>query len=98
MRLIDADDLKDLMFVALMGYENGFIRGIENVIDDCPTIDAVPVVRCKDCVSYVYSGNYIDDDDGEEKEFWYCDFHSLPNNSVQMQSNSFCSYGERKEG
>ena len=58
--------------------------------------DAVPVVRCKDCKSYKKSGEY-EDENGEIKEYWYCEFHSLPKNLVQMQSDDFCSYGERKE-
>lgn len=58
--------------------------------------DAVPIVRCKDCKSYKKSGEY-EDENGEIKEYWYCEFHSLPKNLVQMQSDDFCSYGERKE-
>lgn len=77
-RLIDADDLKDLMFVALMSYERGFISIIENVINDCPTVDAVEVVRCKDCEHYcddewcdINEAYFEDDDfcsDGKRKE------------------------------
>lgn len=84
-RLIDADKLKDLMFVAYMRHEHGFISGIENVIDDCPTIDAVPVVRCKDCKFY------------ETKHY----YKGICKNIIGMvdvkDGNSFCSYGERKE-
>lgn len=58
--------------------------------------NAVPVVRCKDCKSYKKSGEY-EDENGEIKEYWYCEFHSLPKNLVQMQPDDFCSYGERKE-
>lgn len=76
-RLIDADDLKDLMFVALMSYERGFISIIENVINDCPTVDAVEVVRCRDCEHWddewcVINEAYFEDDDfcsyGKRKE------------------------------
>lgn len=84
-RLIDADDLKDLMFVALMSYERGFISIIENVINDCPTVDAVEVVRCKDCKFY------------ETKHY----YKGICKNIIGMvdvqDGNSFCSYGERKE-
>lgn len=41
MRLIDADALLDAISVHL--------ERIEQEIDDAPTIDAVPVVRCEDC-------------------------------------------------
>ena len=51
MRLIDADALgvgrcsKDVLPAAYCAGWNGLIELIENA----PTVDAVPVVRCKDC-------------------------------------------------
>ena len=47
-------------------------------------VDAVPVVRCKDC-KWLYSemGNYC------------CRSHR---GLVRICENSFCSYGERKDG
>lgn len=59
MRLIDADALKR----AITEYHNGLkphyisklvdaeIADIQDIIDEQTTIDAVPVVRCKDCVA-----------------------------------------------
>lgn len=50
-------------------------------IRNAPTIDAVPVVRCKDC-------KYRDEQTANCARFrkgWY------------VQSNSFCSWAERKE-
>lgn len=48
MRLIDADALLDAMrdeeFQTFVPLDE-----IDSVIDKAPTIDAVPVVRCKDC-------------------------------------------------
>lgn len=58
MRLIDADDCKDLMYVMCMGQDKEFIRAMEQVIDDCPTVDAVPIVRCKDCKYWDYGDCY----------------------------------------
>ena len=55
MRLIDADALIPMMKYATTDNEIGVfpIRigfdAIKRVIDDAPTIDAVDVVRCKDC-------------------------------------------------
>ena len=48
MRLIDADKLVDMM------YDNEYttlcpLDEVSGVIDNCPTVDAVPVVRCRDC-------------------------------------------------
>ena len=49
MRLIDADKLIAKAYI--MQEPNGFIHSVvtERQIAKAPTIDAVPVVRCKDC-------------------------------------------------
>ena len=48
MRLIDAENLSDML------YDNEFaslcpLDEVSGVIDACPTVDAVVVTRCKDC-------------------------------------------------
>ena len=48
-RLIYADDFLDLFYVASAGQDKAFISVVEMVMKDTPTIDAVEVVRCKDC-------------------------------------------------
>ena len=65
MRLIDADEMR-----------NGWIDGINepiycanDVLDDIdeqPTVDAVEVVRCKDCIWYHKA--HIKCNDGTEKD------------------------------
>lgn len=87
MRLIDADalikscqDEKGLYF----SYEAAVSA---NTVDYAPTVDAVPVVRCKYCnmckiVEY-YGG-------GEKLVCRLFDRSMLP--------DDFCSYGERKGG
>lgn len=52
------------------------------------TIDAIPVVRCQDCKhAWIHPCGYV-----------YC--HRDGRNAYEMTFNldSFCSYGERKEG
>ena len=57
MRLIDADALMDRLTkkkpeVARMRYVEGFndaILKFRSMVHSAPTIEAVPVVRCKDC-------------------------------------------------
>ena len=46
MRLIDADALPKYTGYALSADE------VATAVDTAPTIDAVPVVRCKDCIYY----------------------------------------------
>lgn len=48
MRLIDAEKLVDML------YDNEFavlcpLDEVSGVVDACPTVDALPVVRCRDC-------------------------------------------------
>lgn len=94
MRLIDADALQALFNVvstSLLGdaelckdtehMVRAFIMTTE-MIQDAPTIDAVPVVRCKDC-------KYYKPDEYE----CGCDY-GLP----CVKADDFCSYGERRTG
>ena len=47
MRLIDADALD--MYERLKSYYGDAWRDAQEEIDAQPTVDAVPVIRCKDC-------------------------------------------------
>lgn len=83
MRLIDADALaKELMHEGL-GFQYYKVA-------NAPTVDAVSVIRCKDC-KYWYAGENINycrkfwDDDGEPKLY-------------RCTADDFCSRAERKEG
>lgn len=89
MRLIDADEL--LKFpIRFDKYDkkNGnehFVFGIESVLEyaeNLPTIDAVEVVRCKDCKWY----------NSEEHE---C--NDLTGYGRMLEGTDYCSYGERRE-
>ena len=57
-RLIDADALLPMMKYATTDSEIGVFpikigfNAIAKVIDDAPTVDSVPVVRCCDCKYY----------------------------------------------
>ena len=89
-RLIDADIMRaNWLYNGLNEYDVYDINYILNSIDEQPTIDAVPVVRCKDCKYYV---SYWD----EKEKFCdiFCDGHEEP---YPTKPTDFCSYGERKE-
>lgn len=86
MRTIDADKLADML------YDNEFsalcpLDEVSGVIDACPTVDAVPVVRCKDCKYRIYK--HVNDWIGE---IGGCSIFNHP-----MPNDAFCSFGERKE-
>lgn len=64
----------------------GGIRKALRCIEQTPTVDAVPVVRCKDC-KYSFKNN------GHDKGGCpIVDAH------IWMDDDGFCSFGERKEG
>ena len=79
MRLIDAD-----AFLERMSRTDRFF-GVVYDINDAPTVDAVPVVRCKDCVHWREAVT-------NDKGFLIC-----PDSGMEITESDFCSYGERKE-
>ena len=84
-RLIDANALisymdecsKESRFRVYYGYAESFIN-------DAPTIDAVPVVRCREC-------KYC------EPENYHCDHPMGTAAPLKRKPDDFCSYGERME-
>ena len=89
MRLIDADALKkkaDMRGRCLRPLVTAFQMCVTvHDIDDAPTIDAVPVVRCKDCKYSAY---------GTDGWNYLCNRKMLG----LVRKNDFCSFGERKDG
>lgn len=63
-----------------------------------PTVDAVEVVRCKDC-KYQIKEWHSDNRMISKGYYTYgCDrnFHRYSSNAVNGMDNDFCSYGERR--
>lgn len=95
MRLIDADALIPIMKYTTTDNEIGVFpikigfNAIKGVIDDAPTIDAVKVVRCGHCEWWRCNPN--------TKEYGVCKKVSYDDFEVVMDSDDFCSYGERRE-
>ena len=97
MRLIDAYSAKEAIEYTLAGDSASMA---ERVIDSQPTVDAVPVVRCREC-------KYWGDEDGKLQRsdgvlFARCKVHNYLLDGRHTgwcpTENDFCSYGERKEG
>lgn len=85
MRLGDLDALKETKYVYHDNGEVGERLYISfDEIDNAPTVDAVPVVRCKDC-KWFRDSNGIDG-------FCYCDRIYR-----RCGTHWFCADGERKE-
>ena len=77
-RLIDAEKLWKAITTRIEEYCD--IADLIEIIETQPTVDAEPVVRCKDCI-YYNKGDWYDDD--------VCKVHS--NND-----RGYCAWGERK--
>ena len=85
-RLIDANALiKEANTDGAYGYVDA------KQIADAPTIDAVPVVRCRECKYH-----YWEQEPCHGKSVHYC---KLPHmRGVEVFKEFFCYYGERKDG
>ena len=90
MRLIDANELKKKMcFKCNDEYSDAPCDPGDcvfcNAINDAQTIDAVSVVRCRECKHC-------------DPENHHCDHHMGTAAPLRRKPDDFCSYGERKEG
>ena len=94
-RLIDADALMDTIIhraYSVTDYWNSrdagmFLYGIEQAVNEQPTVDAVPVIRCKDC-------KYCSVDrraDGNVPDYVCIEM------DCGVGADGFCSWAERKE-
>lgn len=97
MRLIDANALLKSFDVAKMVEYDETGCGVTRIaipvqtIKDSPTIDAVPAVRCRDCIHRGYDAcpmchdeYYYDEDDGAD--FWTVD---------NTEDDGFCHMGAK---
>lgn len=90
-RLIDAEALRTSAIKATGNDDFAFDNcypywQFSKCIKEAPTIDAVPVVRCKDCAHY---------EDEKHKIFQNC----IRNGRLTpMLPDDYCSYGARMDG
>lgn len=98
MRLCDLDEIKiqvKRQYEDCHGYSGNkkeiyreAIIAVRSILHSAKTIDAVPVVRCRECKFGTHFGDM-------EDEWIRCmNLHGNP----LMPFDGFCSYGERKEG
>ena len=91
MRLIDAD-MADVVIIYDKSNEltpvsevREYIKRQKAFLDKFPTIDAVSVVRCRECKHC-------------DPENYHCDHPMGTAAPLRRKPDDFCSYGERKEG
>ena len=83
-RLIDADKLNKKLTEKALAQRNTPLVECRELIHDAPTVDAVEVVRCKDCIH--------NDQCKHRVVMWVED----PMNTWHKDID-YCSYGEREE-
>lgn len=110
MRLIDGDvliekfnekaDMAECLIDERTAERFANFCALADAIEESPTVDAVEVVRCREC-------KYWGDEDGKLKDsdgvlFARCKVHNYLIDGRHTgwcpTENDFCSYGERKEG
>ena len=90
-RLIDADKFEVYPYtLTSLDFEAGVLSVLEK-LDAAPTVDAVPVVRCKDCKYH-----YWEQEPCHGKTVHYCELPHM--RGVEVFKEFFCYYGKRKDG
>ena len=101
MRLIDADLLSEAIRDNVPAPYDDASWAKENClyeIDMAPTVDAVPVVRCRECKHFRHYGKTSLFINGKNIKAGWCQRRISYDEEYRMTADDFCSYGERKGG
>lgn len=106
MKLIDADALRKpiyaeednitgsgMTYAEMDGYNAG-IDAAWSRIDNAPTVDAVEVIRCRDCKYNLANIEDIQDGVNINENWNACSLTELYDS---VEPTDFCSHGERRE-
>ena len=96
MRLIDADRLSEAIHENVSALYEDAVCAKEDCLTEvyaAPTVDAVPVVRCRECQHWKPSGSKAGNSFSDMEYIGGCEF-----TKYCRRESDFCSYGERKEG
>ena len=95
MRLIDADaliekfnekaNMAECLIDARTAERFATFCALADAVEEMPTVEAVPVIRCKDC-KFRYWDDWLEE--------YFCQCHA---EYMQVLPDDFCSYAERKE-
>ena len=102
MRLIDADRALEIVRDQGIAHPNAYhlTNYATLILREAPTVDAVEVVRCRQCKYWGDEDGKLQDSDGVL--FARCKVHNYLIDGRHTgwcpTENDFCSYGERKDG
>ena len=92
MRLIDADALTDRLHDFNQWCKDERLQGTQFVeawiLPDMPTVDAVPVIRCRECKFYEVGQNEVD--------AWSACYVHI-GRIIETWDDNFCGWAERRE-
>lgn len=92
MRLIDADEsekkIATLARIARSDQQKALLGRCMYIVEHCQTVDAVPVVRCKECMHYR---------NGICEKIEYIMDGYYHGTFEEKRPDDFCSYGEKKK-
>lgn len=88
MRLIDEEDAYNVLTDYYHHRTETQHEALKEALSRVPTIDAVPVVRCKDCkhAKMTYRG-----------ECKYCNMWDTDDDVLYLEGDFYCAFGERRE-
>lgn len=84
MKLIDKDYAVNTAW-SIDAY-HGSAREVCEMLEDAPTVDAVQVIRCKDCKHWQYESCFVESEEGDADSI-----------ILDRFAFDFCSRAERKE-
>ena len=95
-RLIDANPIVKFIMDGLNNPDKMKALGHDAIeilaeIEFAPTVDAVEVVRCKDCKHFNMQRMEC------ENDYVSTDYEGVADYSINFGPDDFCSYGERKD-
>ena len=91
--LIDRKELRDALYEA----DAVTMQGVK-IINQFPAVNAVPVVRCRECKHFWHYGKTSLFINGKNIKAGWCQRRISYDEEYRMTADDFCSYGERKEG
>lgn len=91
--LIDRKELRDALYEA----DAVTMHGVK-IINQFPSVNAVPVVRCRECKHFWHYGKTSLFINGKNIKAGWCQRRIRYDEEYRMTADDFCSYGERKDG
>ena len=89
-RLVKAKEVEEIFNYEVSIAEKDPLDAFDSAILNAATVDAVEVVRCKDC-KFCKRDHTLD---GGGDEYYYC-WHDVMEHG-QARVNEFCCYGEKR--